>query len=154
MQPSQLEGLPMPRDGDDCRPPSDDESVFVTGLVLFVAHLSSSFVTFTIESPDDGSSLDVIVSRKRARARAHLASIVEEVKRCQDAVLPVTVHGYKPFDKCSCQKDCQSCVINCWNINDLPIPEAEQPHCFVKRLDCRYCHRLQLQLRQLSKLTK
>lgn len=147
MQLSQLEGLSMPRDGgmpserrrhfapgmsksssddDDCRPPSDDESVFVTGLVLFVAHLSSSFVTFTIERPD-GSSLDVIVSRKRARARAHLASIVEEVKRCQDAVLPVTVHGYKPFDKCSCQKNCQSFVVRCWNINDLPFPESEQP---------------------------
>ena len=120
MQSPQHEGLPMPRDGDmpterrrhfapgmsqssslddECRPPRDDESVFLTGLVLFVAHLSSSFATFTIERPE--GSLDVIVSRKRARARAHLASIVDEVKRCQDAVLPVTVHGYKPFDKCS-----------------------------------------------------
>ena len=147
MQSPLHEGLPMPRDGDmpterrrhfapgmlhsssddgECRPPGDDDSVFLTGLVLFVAHLSSSFATFTIEVRP-GSSLDVIVSRKRARARAHLASIMEEVKRCQDALLPVTVHGYKPFDKCSCQKDCQSCVVKCWNINDLPMPDAEQP---------------------------
>ena len=118
-----VEAKPWENEG---KPPNEDNEVFVTGVVLFVAQLSASFVTFTIEQ-SDGKVLDIVAGRKRASARAHLARIAAEVKRCQDAEIPVTVHGFQPFDKCSCQEDCRSDILHCWNVNNLPIPCIDKP---------------------------
>ena len=119
----QIEPRPWEIEGN---PPNEDNEVFVTGLVLFVAQLSASFFTFTIEQ-SDGKALDIVAGHKRASARVRLSRIAAEVKRCQDEGIPVTVRGFQPFDKCSCREGCQSDILHCWNVNNLPMPCSDEP---------------------------
>ena len=124
-----VEAKPWENEG---KPPSEDNEVFVTGVVLFVAQLSASFVTFTIEQ-SDGKALDIVAGRKRASARVHLARIAAEVKLCRDEDIPITVHGFQPFDKCSCREDCQENILHCWNLINFQYLVLTSL-CFVRRL--------------------
>lgn len=134
-----------------CLPPPDESnSAYVTGRPLFCAKLSPSFALFTIELQKDSdidnddevintttklAFIDIIVSSSRKESEkqknrptgAQLLNIVEEVERCIFHNLPVTVHVYKPYEKCSCREDCQHIVMYCWNVNGLHMPQPTLP---------------------------
>ena len=111
--------------------PTDANSIYVTGNVVFSVRLSPSFALFTVTPEDaDGpflSNVDVVLSCKANRdlfGAARAAKVWQEVERCQAADAPVTVRGWAPMEPCQCQGGrqpaCDHILLHCWTVNGLP----------------------------------